>query len=205
MHGVQYLMIDQTIHLYEKISLFDAGLLMALALVIGHLVALLYPRQTVGLMKSLCYAERWGQVLFTLDFIWIILLLWDAPWNPLRMELFDFNFARKFLLILSPIMWYTLCFHAKRNLFGRALGLFLLLLGIVPLTAAFLKEPDTRILIPLWWYPVLTFAIFLVPMPYLLRDCVDWLAQRLRLLRVLAAAGLAYGVLMLVCAILYWS
>lgn len=198
-------MLDQTIHLYEKISLYHAGLSMALALIIGHLIALLYPRQVGGLLKNACASTHCGQALITLDFIWITLLLWDAPWNPLRMELFDFDFARGYLLIISPIMWYTMCFHAKTNLTGRALGLFLLLLGIVPLSAAYLKEPCTRILIPLWWYPVLIVSLLWVPMPYLLRDWVGGLAARPRLMRALAAAGLAYGVLMLICAILYWS
>lgn len=178
---------------------------MGLVLVVGHLAALRWPQQIQDLMARACAVPRWGQVLLTVDFVWILLLLWDSPRNPLRMELFDFSFARGFLLIACPVVWYTLCAYSKQNLFGRALGLFLLLLGIVPLTAAYLKEPETRILIPLWWYPVLTVAILWVPMPYLLRDWVAWLRERPRLFRVLAAAGLVYGVAVLACAIFFWT
>lgn len=199
------LMVDQYIHLYEKLPLSVAGVCMGLALVLGHAAAFLWPKAVQGMLAEACAFPRWGQVLLTLDFIWIALLLWDSPSNPLCMNLFDFNFMRGFLLIACPIVWYTLCFHSRQNLFGRAAGLFLLLLGIVPLTAAYLKEPATRLLIPIWWYPVLTVAILWVPKPYLLRDGVAWLGERLRLFRVLAFAGLLYGIAVLACAILYWS
>lgn len=198
-------MVEQYIHIYEKLPLSVAGVCMGLALVAGHLVALLRPQQVQGLLAQACASARWGQALLTVDFVWILLLLWDSASNPMRMELFDFNFARRFLLIACPVVWYTLCAYSKTNLFGRALGLFLLLLGIVPLTAAYLKEPETRILIPLWWYPVLTVAILWVPMPYLLRDWVAWLGERPRLFRGLAAAGLVYGVAVLACAIFFWT
>ena len=198
-------MIEQYVHLYEKLPLGVAGVCMGLALVLGHLAALVKPRQVQELAAAACASARAGQALLIIDFVWIALLLWDSPANPLRMDLFDFTFARGYLLLACPVVCYTLCCYSRQNLFGRALGLFLLLLGAVPLTAAYLKEPETRILIPLWWYPVLTAAIFWVPMPYLLRDWVAWLGRHLRVMRVLALAGLLYGAALLTCALLYWS
>lgn len=198
-------MVDQYIHIYEKIGLFPAGVCMGLALVVGHLVAAVWPQETLRLALKANASARCGQALLTIDFLWIMLLLWDSPSNPLRMDLFDFNSVRGILIIACPIIWYILCAHSKQNLLGRALGLFLLLLGIVPMSAAFLKDPSTRILIPAWWYPVLTGAILLVPLPYLLRDAMEWLLARPRLTRVLALAGLAYGAAILTCAFLFWS
>lgn len=197
-------MVESYVHIYEKLPLSVAGVCMGVVLVVAHLVALVWPRQVQGLMSWACGSARVGQALLIFDFVWIMLLLWDSPSNPMRMELFDFSMARGALLVLSPVVCAVLCAYSRQNLFGRALGLFLLLLGIVPLTAAYLKEPETRILIPLWWYPVLTAAIFLVPMPYLLRDCLYWLQKRVTLFRLLALAGLAYGAAVLACAILYW-
>lgn len=197
-------MIEQHIHLYEKIGLFPAGLSMGLALALGHLVVALWPQGSLRLLRRANAAPLCGQALLTLDFLWIALLLWDSPANPLRMDLFDFNFARGYLLIACPVLCYVLCMHSRQNLLGRAVGLFLLLLGIVPLSAAYLKEPETRLLIPLWWYPVLSFAILLAPMPWLLRDVVGYFEARPRLTRALALAGLAYGVLIITCAFLFW-
>lgn len=199
------LMVEQYVHLYERIPLSVAGVCMGLALILGHLAALLWPRQVAGLLAEACEKPQWAQALLTLDFVWIFMLLWPHPTNPLCMDLFDFNSVRGALMIACPVVWYTLCYHSKKNLMGRALGLFLLLMGIVPLSAAFLKEPLTRLLIPIWWYPVLIVAILLVPMPYLLRDGLAWLGARLRLWRWLALAGLLYGVALLVCALLFWT
>lgn len=198
-------MIEQYVHLYEKLPLGAVGVCMGLALVLGHLAALVWPRQVQGLAAAACASVRLGQVLLVFDFLWIVLLLWNSPENPLRMDLFDFNFVRKYLLLACPVVCAVLCTQSKQNLFGRAAGLFLLLLAEVPLTAAYLKEPESRILIPLWWYPVVTVAILWVPMPYLLRDWVSWLGRHLGTMRVLALAGLLYGAVLLACAILYWS
>lgn len=194
----------QAIHIYERIPLSTAGIVMGILLVVGHLIALLYGKQVMHALKAACHTSLPAQILTILDFVWIALLLWDAPWNVLRMDLFDFEGLRGVLLVLCPVMCYTLCAYSKQNLLGRALGLFLLLLGIIPLEAAFLKEPVTRILIPLWWYPVLTVAILWVAMPYLLRDWVDMLERRPRLFRTLALCGLFYGMVLLSCAILFF-
>lgn len=198
-------MIEPYVHIYEKLPLSTAGVCMGLALVLGHLAALLYPRRVQGWLAAACASVRLGQLLLTVDFVWIALLLWDSPVNPLRMDLFDFNLFRGYLLMACPVVCYTMCVYARQNLFGRALGLCLLLLAEVPLTAAFLKEPVTRLLVPLWWYPVIAVSILWVPMPYLLRDWVAWLGRHMRLFRVLALLGLLYGAAVFVCALLYWS
>lgn len=46
--------------------------------------------------------------------------------------------------------------------------------------------------------------MFWVGMPYLMRDQINWLlAERKRYL-IGAGAGVAYGVVVLICAILWW-
>lgn len=190
------------IHIYEQIPLTTVEVVMGLVLIVGHLVALVWSKQVQTVMQEACRTPLWAQILTIIDFVWIFLLLWDAPWNALRMDLFDFEGLRTTLVVLCPVMCYTLCSYSKQNLMGRALGLFLLLLGLIPLEAAFLKDPATRILIPLWWYPVLTAAIIWVAMPYLLRDWVDGLARHPRIFRLLALVGMLYGVLLFTCAFL---
>ena len=82
--------------------------------------------------------------------------------------------------------------------------MFLLLMAIVPMSAAFLKDPHSRILIPLWWYPVLTVAMFWVGKPYLFRDWMNWLAQRPRLISGIAVFNFIYGLSICTCAGLFW-
>ncbi len=196
-------MYDQYLHIYEKLPLGWVGLLMGLVLVALHSYAILYPEKTKAALAGAAENDTAGRVLLTVDFVWIFLLLLDVSWNPLRMNLFDFNSFRGFLIILCPIIWFVLYGERKALIFPRALGLFLLLLAIVPLTAAFLKEPVTRLLIPIWWYPVLTVAMFWVGKPYLLRDWAAWYTARPRLYQYSNLCGLAYGVLVLVCSF-FW-
>lgn len=198
-------MYQLNIHAYEQISLSTAGIVMGVVLMVLHLYALLRPQHVIKLLQHAHLMTLPGQILLGIDFLWLAALLYDSTSNPLRMELFMFEPLRGILLLLCPIVWFVLCSMSREHLLPRALGFFLLLLAIVPMTAAFLKEPATRILIPLWWYPVLTIAMFWVAKPYLFRDEAAWLAARPRLFRFLAILGLAYSVLILICALYLWS
>ncbi len=197
-------MVDNWIHPYEEIPLSVAGVVMGSALLLAHLLVVLRPWETLDMIRRAVSSVRVGQCMLVFDFAWIALLLWGNPSNPLRMELFDFEGLRMPLLLACPVVCYVLCTQSTQNLTGRALGLFLLMLGIVPLSAAYLKEPATRVLIPLWWYPVLCAAILWVPKPYLLRDWLEWLVRRPLLARMLAVFGAVYAIAILVCALLFW-
>ncbi len=196
-------MYDQYLHIYEKLPLGVAGLLMGLALIALHGYALLKPETAKAALAGAAENDKAGRVLLTVDFLWIFLLLLDVSWNPLRMNLFDFNSLRGMLIILCPVIWFILYGEKKSLIFPRALGLFLLLLAILPLTAAFLKEPVTRLLIPIWWYPVLTVAMFWVGKPYLLRNWATWYVQRPALYRYSNLCGFAYGAIVLLCSF-FW-
>lgn len=197
-------MYEQVIHAYEKLSLPVAGIAMGLVLIVLHLVAIMQKAWCMQMISRAHTATKAGQILLGIDFIWVALLLFDATWNPLRMDLFEFNNMRGILLILCPIIWFIMSSMCKENLLPRALGMFLLLMAIVPLSAAFLKEPVTRLLIPLWWYPVLTIAMFWVAKPYLFRDWAAWLCKHPKVYDVGAWIGLVYGCAILLCAIFFW-
>jgi hypothetical protein len=198
--------MSEYLHAYEKLSLGTAGVVMGLVLLLLHGIALLKPEAT---KKALCQAAtniKAAQNLLVIDFVWIFLLLLDAEWNPLKMNLFDFNKARGILLVLCPVVCGVLLVYNRKKelLFPRALGLFLLLMALVPLTAAFLKDPVTRLLIPCWWYPVLTIAMFWVAKPYLFRDQMEKLTASPRLYTIINGVGAAWGAAILVCAIAFW-
>ena len=199
-------MYDQYLHAYEKISLGTAGVVMGLALLLLHAIALLKPEATKTALRQAATNTGAAKTLLVADFVWIFLLLLDADWNPLTMNLFDFNKARDILLILCPVICGVLLYYNRKRelLFPRALGLFLLLMAIVPLTAAFLKDPVTRLLIPCWWYPVLTLAMFWVGKPYLFRDQMEKFTARPLLYTIVNGIGAAWGAAILVCAVAFW-
>ena len=138
------------------------------------------------------------------DMLWVALLLFKADWNPLCMPLFEFEFSRGILLLLCPVIWFVMSSMAREQLFARALGMFLLLMAIVPMSAAFLQDPATRILIPLWWYPVLTVAMFWVGKPYLFRDWMARLVKHPALISGIAVFNFIYGLAICTCAGLFW-
>ncbi len=198
-------MYDEFIHIYEKLPLAGTGIAMGVALLLLHAPALFRTDGTIRMLRGLHKATHLGQLLLGIDLLWFALLLVDADWNPLRMELFEFEPMRGIVLLLCPIAWFVMSTMVQEGLFARALGMFLLMLGIVPLSAAFLKDPVTRLLIPIWWYPVLTVAMFWVAKPYLFRDWVEKFTTHRRAFRVAAALGMAYGAAIVVCAIAFWS
>lgn len=191
-------------HLYETLSLAPTGFTMGMVLMLLSLYVLVCPEHFRRQLASVHAKSSAGTVLLGIDILWVALLLFKADWNPLCMPLFEFEFSRGLLLILCPIIWFVLSSMAKEQLFARALGMFLLLMAIVPMSAAFLQDPATRILIPLWWYPVLTVAMFWVGKPYLFRDWMNWLVQRPALISGIAVFNFIYGLAICTCAGLFW-
>ncbi len=197
-------MFDQHIHLYEKLPLAGTGIAMGIILILLHLPALLRTDATISVLNRLHKATQAGQTLLALNFLWLAMLLYDAKGNPLRMELFEFESMRGILLLACPLVWFVMASMVKENLFARALGMFLIMMAIVPLSAAFLKEPVTRLLIPIWWYPVLTVALFWVAKPYLFRDWMARFTAHRGFVRGTGVFGVAYGIAIIACALLFW-
>lgn len=197
-------MYEESIHIYEKLPLYGTGVVMGLVLILLHVYGLARPTAALQALGRAHVAYKAGAALLGLDFLWIAALLFKADWNPLCMPLYEFDAFRGWLLILCPVIWFVLSSMAKEHLFARALGLFLLLAALLPLSAAFLKDPVTRLLIPIWWYPVLTVAMFWVAKPHLFRDWAAWLNAHPAVFKGIALFGTLYGVAVLACAILFW-
>lgn len=191
-------------HIYESLSLAPTGFTMGMVLMLLSLYVLVCPEHFRRNLSSVHAKSSAGTVLLGIDFIWVALLLFKAEWNALCMPLFEFEGFRGILLLLCPVIWFVMSSMAKEQLFARALGMFLLLMAIVPMSAAFMKDPASRIIIPLWWYPVLTVAMFWVGKPYLFRDWMSWLVQRPRLISGIAVFNFVYGLLICTCAGLFW-
>ena len=191
-------------HLYETLSLAPTGFTMGMVLMLLSLYVLVCPEHFRRNLSSVHAKSSAGTVLLGIDFIWVALLLFKAEWNALCMPLFEFESFRGILLLLCPVIWFVMSSMAKEQLFARALGMFLLLMAIVPMSAAFMKDPASRIIIPLWWYPVLTVAMVWVGKPYLFRDWMGWLVQRPRLISGIAVFNFVYGLVICTCAGLFW-
>lgn len=194
-------------HPYQFLSLFTTGMVLAFWLIGTHALMLLKPGVTQAFLKKFPRNEQLGQILMALGLAWFWLLI--APGHlgklsALSMDLGEFNSAKGLLQIAVPISLILVCRSIRDFLAVRALGLLGLMLAAPLLGAAFLKGPQSRLLVPIFAYGLLTAALFWVGMPYLFRDAVNWVTGNQKRWMALSIAGLAYGIAILVCALSFW-
>ncbi|MEO5917679.1 MAG: hypothetical protein ABIS50_25840 [Luteolibacter sp.] len=194
-------------HPYQHLLLFPTGLVLAIWLIAIHALMLAKPDATQGFLKKFSRNDQLGQVLMGIGLAWFWLLI--APDNlgklsALTMDLGEFNSAKGLLQILVPVSLILVCRSVRDFLAVRALGLLGLMAAAPLLGAAFLKNPESRLLVPIYAYAMLTAAMFCVGMPYLFRDAVNWVTADRKRWTLCAVAGLGYGVATLVCAFAFW-
>jgi len=124
--------------------------------------------------------------------------------SALTMELGEFDKLKPALRIIIPLAYYGLITQVKEFLFPRGLGAFLLMAAAPLLGAAFLKDPSSRLLVSIFAYAMIIKGLFFVSMPYLFRDGVNWATESAGRWKMLAMAGLAYGVLVLLLSLTAW-
>lgn len=179
------------------IPLQGMGIIIGLWLIVSHGFALLKPDDVKPWLEKFPRNENLGMALVVVAFVWTFIV-----WSCMDLgEFFKIERPVQFILILGCIGVIT---YVREFLAVRALG-FLMILAAAPiLESAFLKEPQTRLLIVAFAYAIALKGMFWVGMPYLMRDGIKWtLAQEPRY-TIGAVAGTVYGVVVLVCAIAFW-
>ena len=194
-------------HPYEQIPLFTAGILLALWLIGSHALMLAKPALVQGWLKKFPRDPLAGQIILGIGLGWFWLLI--APdglgkLSALAMDLGEFNNAKPLLRLLVPAALVAVCVSVRDFLAVRALGLLGLMIAAPLLEAAFLEDPISRLLVPIFAYAMLTASLFCVGMPYLFRDAVTWVTASNRRWSFFTLAGLAYGLVTLVCAVAFW-
>lgn len=195
-------------HPYERLPLFGTGLVLAVFLIALHGVMLFKPAASQDFLKRFPRNQFLGQILLGIGLCWFWLLI--APpgmgkLSALAMELGEFNGVKPLLRILVPVSIFLVSFSIRDFLAVRALGLVGLMVASPLLEAAFLEDPSSRLLVPIYAYALLTASLFWVGMPYLFRDAVTWITAKQSRWTIACTAGLAYGVATLVCAFAFWK
>ncbi|MGE9268978.1 MAG: hypothetical protein ACQKBY_12855 [Verrucomicrobiales bacterium] len=203
--------MDSGPHIYQELSLRSVGLVLGVFLVAQHALMLWKPDWCQGWLKRLPRHYNAGVYMMGVGMLWFWLLV--APditgtfsfLGALSMDLGEFQGMKPILRLVVPIAYVGLALLVKEFLFVRGLGLTMLMAAAPLLYAAFLKEPMTRLLVPLYAYGIIIAGLYFVGMPYLFRDAVNWVCAQPARWRALSAAGLAYGVAVLACALLFWG
>jgi len=194
-------------HPYEHLSLFKVGLVLGAWLIGSHALMLAKPAMVRGFLEKFPRNQMLGQILLGIGLAWFWLLI--APDNmgmisALAMDLGEFNGAKPILRILVPVAMFLVATSVRDFLAVRALGVVGLMVASPLLESAFLKDPGSRLLVPVFAYALLTASMFFVGMPYLFRDAVAWLTAKPQRWQLASLAGLGYGMATLVCALAFW-
>ena len=197
-------------HPYESLSMSTVGTLVGIYLIVAHVLMLAKPEKAKTLLKKLPRNYNAGIYAMAIGLIWFWLLVspdlrGSTAWlSKLSMDLGEFNFLKKYLQIAVPLVCVGLITQVREFLFVRGLGVIALMAAAPILDSAFLKEPSSRVLLSLFAYILLTKGMFWIGMPYTFRDAVTWATKTEGRWKGLAAAGLAYGVVVLVLSFTSW-
>lgn len=194
-------------HPYEMIPLHVAGYILGSVLLLGHLFALVKRQQTQAFLLASPRNHLLAQILLAVGLFWFFLLV--APQglgilSSLCVDLAEFEGIRWLLQLACPVFLVLMITQVKNLLFPRALGLFGLMVASPLLFAAYLKDPVTRLLIPVWCYIVIFLSLLWIGKPYLYRDMVNKICSKPSWWTPLCLGGMAYGAAILLCAILWW-
>jgi hypothetical protein len=179
------------------IPLKGTGVIVALALLVGHVFALLKSGQAQAFLKAFPRNYGWGVALLSIDFVWGMMCL-------ANMDMGEFYTMRHYFLYLVPVGFVLVLVYVKEFLAVRALGTLLLLIAGIVLQAAFLQPQASRLLLPVISYAWIIAGLFFVGMPYLMRDWVTWVTANPLRWKAATVGGVAYGAVLLVAALLWY-
>ena len=95
--------------------------------------------------------------------------------------------------------------YVKEFIAVRSLGFLMILAAAPMLESAFLKEPQSRLLLVVFAYVIAVKGMFWVGMPWVLRDQITWLTAQSTRLKAAAWGGVLYGAVLVSCAGFSWK
>jgi hypothetical protein len=195
------------LHPYETITLAAGGLVTGALLSVICLVGLLTGKDSIRVVRSLPRNYPAGQFFLGIAMLWFWLLIAPDSLGKLSALSFDlgaFAKVKQFLQLAVPACYILMVIYVKEFLFVRGFGLLMLLLAMPILSAAFLKEPSSRLLLPILAYLMIVAGLFCVGQPYRLRDWIAFITHTPNRWRILTSIGFVYGVIIISCSLLIW-
>lgn len=179
------------------IPLQITGLVAGLLLIVGHGFALLQPQATTSMAVAFPRSRAAATVLLAIASIWSFLLVQSI-------DLGEFSPLRTVMLVAIVAGAVLSWIYVPEFLAVRSLGMLLLLAAEPLLESAVLRSEPSRLLLVVLAYVWVISGLFLVGMPYLLRDAISWAVKTPLRLKLGAMFGTLYGIALVVCAIVFW-
>ncbi|MES2708736.1 MAG: hypothetical protein V4726_19225 [Verrucomicrobiota bacterium] len=184
--------------LYHDLTLQAAGVIVGVALIAIHVFALLRQDKILPWLTMVPRSQNVGTLFLTVGFLWA----WMVATS---MDLGEFQQVRWLAQVALPVFYVSMLFVANDYLGARAVGIVLLLAACPVLDAAFLKPPQSRLLLSTLAYVWIVAGLFWVGMPFTMRNQIAWVQAKPSRYRGLCVAGVVYGVIVLTAAVLYFG
>ncbi len=178
-------------------SLGIVGIVVGLALIGSHVFALRAPGTVRPFLTTFPRSRVAGTILLAIAAVW-------SFWLVSTMDLGEFARLRTYLIVAVPVGAVLTWLFVDEFLAVRSLGILALLAAGPVLEAAFLRPELSRFFIVSLAYLWIFAGLFLVGMPFLLRDLLAWILPSKTLYNQASWAGVAYGALILLCAVAFW-
>jgi hypothetical protein len=178
-------------------SLFAVGLVVGLLLILGHSAALLAPKLTRSELQKFCRNTLVGRVLLVVATAWAVYLLGTI-------DLGEFAGLRPMLVVGTVVAGVLTWIFVEEFLAVRALAILLLLAAEILLCAAYLQPPVARLWLVFLAYGWILGGLFFIGLPWLLRDLINWAVAKPWRWQLSAGAGIAYGAILVVSALLWY-
>ncbi len=179
-------------------SLQAVGIFLGLLLILSHGFALLRQHKLLPALTGVPRSQNIGTLFLTISFLWAFMV-------ATSMDLGEFQQVRWLAQFALPVFYVGTLFIANDYLGARSIGIFMLLAACPVLDAAMLKSPESRLLLSILAYGWIIAGLFWVGMPFTMRDQIAWLQKKPSRYRIACLAGIAYGVLVLAAAFLYYA
>jgi hypothetical protein len=152
------------------------------------------PEPTLAWLRASLRHDGLGWALLAVVTLWFTGLL-------ATMDLMEYTPHRS-KFVLGTLVLGGLCAYFMREfLVVRSFGALLLLAAQILLDAAFLRDEASRLVVTLTAYGWIIAGMFMVGSPYLVRDLLDWMAERPARFVWAARAGAGFGVLLVGLAV----
>ena len=180
-----------------SLSLQPVGIAVGVLLLLGHAAAWFGTSSAMRFAKSFPRSRAAATLLLMIAVVWAVLLVQ-------RVDLGEFSNLRQVMLIGIVAGAILSWLYVEEFLAARALGMVLLLAAEVLLESAVLRTETSRLLLVTLAYGWVVAGLFMVGMPYLVRDAINLVTASTTRWRLACLGGVGYGVALLVCAILFW-
>lgn len=173
------------------------GLVIGSLFILKHFLSIMLPVIFKTRLQKFPRSRTWGISLLLIATIWSFLITTTT-------DLGEFSSLRTMILAGIVIGSGLFAWFVPQFLAIRSLGFILLLLAHPVLEITFFKSGLLPLLLSLVAYAWIIAGLFMVGMPYLLRDVITFITapSRSLLWKSLSALGLMYGLLLVIGAVL---